>query len=61
MKAAKCEDIAAVERAEKADLLDVRDAKEALAARVRALEGDVEAARSRAGSPRRISPTPRRR
>ena len=50
VKAAKCEDIAAVERAEKADLLDVRDAKEALAARVRALEGDVEAARSRAGS-----------
>ena len=50
VKAAKCENIAAVERAEKADLLDVRDAKEALAARVRALEGDVEAARSRAGS-----------
>ena len=50
VKALKCEDIAAVERAEKADLLDVRDAKEALAARVRALEGDVEAARSRAGS-----------
>ena len=48
VKALKCEDIAAVERAEKADLLDVRDAKEALAARVRALEGDVEAARSRA-------------
>ena len=50
VKAAKCEDIAAVERAEKADLLDVRDAKEALAARVRALEGDVEAARSRAAA-----------
>ena len=50
VKATKCEDIAAVERAEKADLLDVRDAKEALAARVRALEGDVEAARSRAAA-----------
>ena len=50
VKAAKCEDIAAVERAEKADLLDVHDAKEVLAARVRALEGDVEAARSRAAA-----------
>ena len=50
VKATKCEDIAAVERAEKADLLDVHDAKEALAARVRALEGDVEAARSRAAA-----------
>ena len=46
IKALKCEDIAAVERAEKADLLDVHTENESLAAKVKELEGELTAIRS---------------
>jgi chromosome segregation ATPase len=46
IKALKCEDIAAVERAEKADLLDVHTDNESLAAKVKELEGELTAIRS---------------
>ena len=46
IKALKCEDIAAVERAEKADLLDVHTDNESLEAKVKELEGELTAIRS---------------
>ena len=46
IKALKCEDIAAVERAEKADLLDVHTDNESLSAKVKELEGELTAIRS---------------
>ena len=46
IKAFKCEDIAAVERAEKADLLDVHTKNESLEAKVKELEGELTAIRS---------------
>ena len=46
IKALKCEDIAAVERAEKADLLDVHTENESLEAKVKELEGELTAIRS---------------
>jgi chromosome segregation ATPase len=46
IKALKCEDIAAVERAEKADLLDVHAENESLETKVKELEGELTAIRS---------------
>jgi len=46
IKALKCEDIAAVERAEKADLLDVHTENESLETKVKELEGELTAIRS---------------
>jgi len=46
IKALKCEDIAAVERAEKADLLDVHTENESLEAKVKELEDELTAIRS---------------